>query len=756
MISPRERRTASALMLRTDSRDSWILPALRPHLSEEQLSRLAEQAPSSVWGAVVEHEWLTDKEILAIVSEHFGMRTAPLAALGPQSRELLPETLARRYQVLCTATGDGWIELATSEPNDLDCERAIAFAMGRRVRMLLASPLVIAARIDELYRPENVVERLLENVSAKYEVESLSDDLDPNSLDMNGDGDERPVMRLVDYILAEGIAQRSSDIHIEAEEGEVAVRYRIDGVLRQVMTLPRVVGVPLVSRIKIMSGLDIADRLRPQDGRARVAVNGIPVDLRISTLPASHGEKVVVRILDQRAMVLSLEKMGLRPDDLDRLRALLELREGFVLVTGPTGSGKTTTLYSVLRRVQERKVNIITVEDPVEYRIPGIVQVQVHDKAGLTFASALRSILRQDPDVVLLGEIRDRETAGIAVQAALTGHLVLSTLHTIDAASSITRLADIGVDNFKIAAALKGVVAQRLVRRLCTHCRRPAEGPISPRLRHWVPAGSELWEPAGCPECSQTGYRGRLSVVEILTVTHEIERLIANSQPTMRITAAAREAGMRSLWDSGIAHALAGTTSLEEVIRVLDIPRDEVATPAASDRIPAPVRSGPVREPPARARVDAPNSTMVQVGGAAFELLDAEVPDDALAIDGRITVLLVDDEAPLRRALRDVLEDEGFRVFEAADGAEAIEQMDHRVPDVVVLDLMLPQVDGYEVLRMLRAREATVNTRVIVLTAHGDEESEVRVFRAGADDFLAKPFRPRALSARIRALAGRE
>ena len=738
-------------MHRTDARDSWIFPALQPHLTEEQLAQLIELAPESIWETIVEREWIDDKTVLALVSTHFGMRAAPLDALGTQARELLPETLARRYKVLCAESGDGWIGVATANPNDFDCERAIGFATGRRVRMLLASPLVIATRTDELYRPENVVERLLENVSAKYEVESINEDLDANAMEITGDGEgERPIMRLVDYILAEGIAQRASDVHIEAEEGEVAVKYRIDGVLRQVMTLPRSVGVPLVSRIKIMSGLDIADRLRPQDGRARVAVNGIPVDLRISTLPASHGEKVVVRILDQRAMVLSLDKIGLRPDEQERLRALLDMREGFVLVTGPTGSGKTTTLYSVLRRVQERAVNIITVEDPVEYRIPGIVQVQVHEKAGLTFATALRSILRQDPDVVLVGEVRDRETAGIAVQAALTGHLVLSTLHTIDAASSVTRLADIGVDAYKIAAALKGVIAQRLVRRLCPHCRRESTSPISGRLRHWIPEGSQLYEPVGCPDCSQTGYRGRIAVVEILTVSHHVERLIAANQPAVRITAAAREAGMRSLWDAAIGHVLSGSTSLDEVIRVLDVPRDESETGSTREATPrVAIREAAARDPEPRA------STMVPVGGAAFELLDADSPVDEPASDGRISVLLVDDEDGLRKALRDVLEDDGFRVFDARDGAEAIEQIDRHAPDVVVLDLMLPQVDGFEVLRMLRAREATVNTRVIVLTAHGDEESEVRVFRAGADDFLAKPFRARALSARIRALAAR-
>ena len=255
---------------------------------------------------------------------------------------------------------------------------------------------------------------------------------------------ERPVIKLVDHIVAEGIAAGASDIHLEAGESGIAVRYRIDGMLKEVMVLPKAVGVPLVSRIKIMSQMDIADRLRPQGGRARVAINGARVDLRVSTLPASHGEKVVIRILDSRAALRSVESLGLDPVDGPRMQKLLEVREGLILVTGPTGSGKTTTLYAALRLLQHRGVNIITVEDPVEYRIPGIVQVQIHEKAGLTFASALRSVLRQDPDVVLIGEIRDRETAAIAIQASLTGHLVFATLHTNDACSSITRLTDLG------------------------------------------------------------------------------------------------------------------------------------------------------------------------------------------------------------------------------------------------------------------------------------------------------------------------
>jgi type II secretory ATPase GspE/PulE/Tfp pilus assembly ATPase PilB-like protein/ActR/RegA family two-component response regulator len=632
--------------------------------------------------------------------------------------------------------------------------------------MLLASPAKIAAATDELYRPENVVEKLLEGMEAGAEVTQLEEEEPSEDIQVSAEeASQRPVVRLVDLILSEGILSRASDIHVEPEEGGFVVRYRIDGVLRQVMKIPRAAGFPLTSRIKIISSLDIADRLRPQDGRARVAVNGVPVDLRVSTLPASFGEKVVVRILDSRATALSLDSLGLNPDERAAIEALLTHHEGVILVTGPTGSGKTTTLYSAIRLIKTGKTNIVTVEDPVEYRIPGIVQVQVHEKAGLTFASALRSILRQDPDVVLVGEIRDRETAQIAVQASLTGHLVLSTLHTNDAANAVTRLVDIGMEPYKIAASLRGVVAQRLMRKLCPACKEVAVEAIPEKLAHWVPAGTPLYRAAGCSECAMTGFRGRFSIVEVLTVTPEVERMIGSGATADRIAEVARAAGMRSLWESGVAHVLRGESSVDELMRVVDVPFDEGAASGAATvaggapghaDAPAPRGSGAARVSAASAAAlgiyleepSAESSTRLDFASEAFELLDSIGKTSRLQ-QVRRKVLLVDDEDQLRRVMKDLLERDGFQVAEARDGVEALDQVDRFGPDAIVLDLNLPGLDGYGVLSHLRSRPATAHVPVVVLTAKGDEDNEVRVFELGADDFLTKPFRARALAARL-------
>jgi type II secretory ATPase GspE/PulE/Tfp pilus assembly ATPase PilB-like protein/CheY-like chemotaxis protein len=632
----------------------------------------------------------------------------------------------------------------------------LAFATGREVRMLLGSPSKIREKLDELYREtETAVARLLEGFATDFDVQQLKDE--EESAASEEQASQRPILRLVDTMIADGVTNRASDIHIEAIEGGVVVRYRIDGVLRQVMKIPRSAGVPLVSRIKIMSGLDIADRLRPQDGRARVSVNGEPVDLRVSTLPATHGEKVVIRVLNQKATTLSLDSLGLGDDEQKAIRSLLTHKEGIILVTGPTGSGKTTTLYSALRAVQGTGVNIVTVEDPVEYRLgENIVQVQVNEKAGLTFASALRSILRQDPDVVLVGEIRDKETAQIALQASLTGHLVLSTLHTNDAPNTVTRLVDIGMEAYKIAPALRGIVAQRLMRRLCKNCRQVATEPVGERFERFIPKGVTLYQGVGCSDCSMTGYRGRFSIVEVLVMNPELERRIADGASAEKIAEAARAAGMRTLWGSGLRHVLSGESAFDELLRVTDPPHEataETSAPAPSKKSGRGRKAAAAPKPPVLEDEEpAPEISM------EMDLVEEIVPTDGIATGGRgqgACVLLVEDEEQLRRVMKDLLQREGYRVAEARDGIQALDEVDRFAPDVIILDLNLPGLDGYGVLAQLRSRPATREIPIMVLTAKGDEDNEVRVFELGADDFVTKPFRARSLTARLEAVLAR-
>ena len=740
--------------------DEWMSHTLEELLGDEGVLALRkfEGAADSLWATAITMKLATDEQILSALATRFRLKLADFGQGERAAREIVPEQVARRYHILPLRVTDSYLEIAAANPFDLDCEKTLAFATGREVRVLLASPERIRDKLEELYRPENVIDKLLEGMGETEVTHVEDDNLDLDELNISAEAaSERPVVRLVDLILSEGILSRASDIHIEPEEGGVAVRYRIDGVLRQVMKVPRAAGIPLISRLKIISSLDIADRRRPQDGRARVAINGVPVDLRVSTLPASLGEKVVIRVLDTRRTVLSFEALGLNQSEQQSVEELLESRDGIILVTGPTGSGKTTTLYSALRYVQTEGVNIVTVEDPVEYRMQGVVQVQVHEKAGLTFASALRSILRQDPDVVLVGEIRDAETAAIAIQAALTGHLVLSTLHTNDAPNAVTRLLDIGVEGFKIATALRGIVAQRLMRLLCKSCKEVGVESIPTKLRRGVPRETPLYRAVGCDECAQTGYHGRFSIVEVLRVTPEVERCIAANETADKIADVALAAGMKTLWYSGLDHVLRGDSTLDELLRVVDVPRDEAAADGGRRKTDSPKRESGSAE--TRRATDLGTSEPSFDG--AFELLEpvADAPGPEIT-DGQerrlpAKVLLVDDEDQLRRVMRDLLERDGYTVIEARDGVEALDQVDRHGPDIIVLDLNLPGLDGYGVLSNLRSRRGTDHIPVVVLTARGDEESEVRVFEFGADDFLSKPFRARALSARLDAVLRR-
>ena len=734
--------------------DEWLVSALGTLVTPEVVADLRKRAGEggSLWQQLLDQRVLGDDAVLQAVSTRFRLPVADLNQVDRRVIEQVPEQLARRFNVIPLRATDSWVDLATANPFDMDAEKMLAFATGLEVRLSICSPTKILEKLEEVYRPDDLVERLLDSFKEAHEVTQLRDEPD----DTGSGADEaraRPIVKLVDTLLADGITSRASDVHIEPGEGGVAVRYRIDGVLREVMKIPRSAGIPLISRIKITSGMDIADRLRPQDGRCRVAVNGNPVDLRVSTLPASLGEKVVIRILNTRATLLNLDNIGFDPAERATFQKLLDSKEGILLVTGPTGSGKTTTLYAALRTVQATGVNIVTVEDPVEYRLgEKIVQVQINEKTGMTFPAALRSILRQDPDVILIGEIRDQETAQIAVQASLTGHLVLSTLHTNDAPNTVTRLVDIGMESYKIGAALRGVVAQRLVRRLCLACRISDTDPLPGRLVKHIKGGAPRFKAVGCPECAQTGYLGRFAIVEILVMNQTIERLVSAGATADQIATAARTAGMRSLFESAMTKVLSGDTSLEEALRVTDPPRDDFAAGP-----PVPLAEPRARHTPQTLRAVILSPSGPDQFSQAFELLDdTDLPTAKFELTRKgSVVLLVDDEDQLRRVMRDLLERQGYTIVEARDGAEALAEIDRAAPDLVILDLNLPGVDGYTVLSQVRSREATRNLPVIVLTAKGDEDNEVRVLELGADDFLTKPFRARALAARLESLLGR-
>jgi len=633
------------------SNERWLRPLLAGTLGQEPVASLAADG-RSLWEAVVASGLLSDDTVLSLAAERFTLPIADLRDGTTHARALLPERWARRYRVLPLRAADGVLEVATADPLNLDCERAIAFATGRSVRFALASPGSLSRALDAAYRDEAPP-------APRLDVQHLTVDVE-GAPPAAADGDDHTtIMRLVDDLLGEGIAAGVSDIHIEPEERGIVVRHRVDGMLRHMRTLPRAVAPSLVSRLKIMCGLDIADRLRPQDGRTRVAVNGVAVDLRVSTLPASHGEKVAIRVLDGRSAVLTLEGMGFLPDERERIERLLDAREGLVLVTGPTGSGKTTTLYAALRRLQQRGVNIVTVEDPIEYRLPGIVQVQVNERAGLTFASALRSIMRQDPDVLLIGEIRDRETAEIAIQASLTGHLVFSTLHTNDAASAVTRLLDVGVAPYKIATAVKGVIAQRLVRRLCA-CR--ANAPFRETRAVAEPAVPR------CTECGGDGFRGRLAIVEALIASPEFERAVAAGEAADRLADAAQAGGMRTLWESGMAHVRLGHTSQPELLRVAT-PPPHVDASGARQYLPAESNTSSVSREMASAPEVAVKVATVDVyvirprpDGWRVLLLrrgsGTRCPGSWEAVHGRIEV----GERPEHAAVREVREEAGLAV----------------------------------------------------------------------------------------------
>ncbi len=484
--------------------------------------------------------------------------------------DLVPIGYAKEYGIFPVERKDGRLQMATANPLDMRPFNDLATITGDWIDVVVTTPTEILRAINRNYERHAEKAQVVFDEMEGSNGEGLSKGLEP--ADLLDTSDEAPIIRFVNSLITQAYKERASDIHIEPFETEVIVRYRIDGILYEILRPPHQAQAGIISRVKIMANLNIAEKRLPQDGRFRVRIAGKDLDVRVSTLPTAFGERVVLRLLEQSSSVLSLEDIGMESEILHQMGQMIHKNHGIFLVTGPTGSGKTTTLYAALSQLNGREKNIITVEDPIEYQLPGVGQIQVNSKINLTFAAGLRSILRQDPDVIMVGEIRDGETAEIAVQSALTGHMVFSTLHTNDAAGALTRLVEMGIEPFLAASSIVGILAQRLVRRICPDCReayRPSEEMLREmKLEDSLPADTVFYRGTGCPSCMDIGYRGRTGIYELLPVNEDIRDLLLQNKDASSIKGSAIRSGMTTLRANGLAKVLKGETSIEEILRV--------------------------------------------------------------------------------------------------------------------------------------------------------------------------------------------
>jgi general secretion pathway protein E len=572
-------------MLETDQPDSGPRRPLLGRILEEKFhlleSKLEEalsyqQEKGGRLGEVLLHlRTLREEQLLEALAQQFEMTWMPQLDTSHVDHELIkkvPIAFCRRYHVLPLRYEEGFILTASTDPLETVALDDLRLLLGKPIKPILTSSVTLLSCLnrayDEIANPAGA-EQVMEDIAANQSLDQLAHELDEPQ-DLLDATDEAPIIRLVNSVLFQAVRQRASDIHFESFERGLVIRYRIDGVLYPVLTPPKHLQASIIARLKIMAGLNIAEKRLPQDGRFAIRTSGKDVDLRVSVLPTSHGERVVLRLLEKENRLLNLSEMGFSKERLAVIHQLIQLAHGIILVTGPTGSGKTTTLYAALSHINAPDKNIITVEDPVEYQLVGVGQMQVNPKINLSFAAGLRSILRQDPDVIMIGEIRDRETAEIAIHASLTGHLVFSTLHTNDAASAATRLIDMGIEPFLVASSVVAVLAQRLLRRICPDCKRSYTASEEELDRLDLPPGSNttLYRGAGCAACSQTGYRGRTGIFELMVLDDEIRRLIGSKADSTAIKQAAIAKGMVTLKQEGADRVIQGHTTLEEVMRI--------------------------------------------------------------------------------------------------------------------------------------------------------------------------------------------
>ena len=650
--------------------------------------------------------YVTEVQICEVVAEQLQIPAADLVAVDVPNEvlALVPKELAVKYVCLPWFVDGRELYLIMADPTNVTAADAIAFCTGHRVKPVVAPESEIILALQRFYAAEETSLAQFENIDLAEQLSVVTDtERDASEEeDVEKGAQGAPLVKLVNGILADAIHAGASDIHIEPQEKGLNLRYRVDGLLRHVMTMPKRIQGKVISRIKITAHMDISERRKPQDGRTRLIVAGKPYDMRVSTLPTADDEKVVIRILVQDRAKVALEDLGFDPEVLATFKEMLLRPQGMVLVTGPTGSGKTSTLYAALNFLRHETTNIVTVEDPVEYRLAGVSQVAVSEKSGMTFAAGLRSILRQDPNVVMVGEIRDAETAQIAFQAAQTGHLVLSTLHTNDAPSAVTRLVEMGVPAYLVASSVIAVQAQRLVRRLC-------------ECKTVNPDGSA--RPKGCDLCRNSGFKGRTAIYELMRVTPRVRSVLLARASDDLVRCAARASGMRTMFMDGKAKADRGITVVEEVLRV--VPPDDPDEPALETEEP-------------------PKSTIPAT-------LSQEVRRAR-----RTKILVVEDDLNMQELLREILTSEEYDVVTACDGREARTQIYSETPDLILTDLHLPGMDGLELLEKVRGDLSTRDVPVVFITGVESTDAAIQAFNLGADDYISKPIQANLLLSRRR------
>lgn len=762
-------------------KDDWLVKALLYYqiIDQDLYEELAIRFPGQEYffDVLINNNYLQKEDLVTFIEEGLKIPTINLDKIKIDANLInkIPEDVCKKYQIFPFKVTEKEVHIAAFNPSNLEAEREIEYLTGKYVKIFFALREQIDKKIKEFYSPDEIIDSLVKKKEMNIDVHVAGED----------DVEQKGVVKLMNQIFADAVLNDASDIHIEPREKDVVVRLRIDGVMRNDMELPKTLHQQLVSRIKVISDLNIAETRKPQDGKTKIFIDGADIDMRVSILPTSYGEKVVIRLLDKRKAMVSFEQLGIRGVNNELIKKCFSSHQGMILVTGPTGSGKSTTLYAAINSLKSSATNILTIEDPIEYVFDGINQVQVNEKAGITFASALRSFLRQDPDVILVGEIRDQETAKIAIQAALTGHLVLSTLHTNDTFGTITRLKDMGVDEVKLAEALQGIIAQRLVRRLCTSCKQLVDDDkLDPRLLYTFKQmgynAPKVFKANGCNECGYTGYKGRIGIYEILLIDRDLKDALYQQASISELRKLARQKGFRNLFEDALSLVAEGITDYKEVLRVVQqdlmveskkveqpVVKKPAQTTAPTQKV-AQSKEEVIKKEEAKAigkqapakKKSVSTGSLSEIKKLAQELKKAEKKPKAKPVAPSpktvvkresVDVLVVEDYPVTRLLLKRMLErQKGWKVREAEDGLKGLDAINKKMPDVILLDLMMPNMDGYEFLKHLRSDPKGADVPVLIITSLNGAEDELKGLELGADDFVTKPINMNLLIAKIR------